>query len=79
MTQAVNSLNYYFTEKASFTELSKSSKVALVAISALFTLGMILSFCLSAPWYITVGFFLLSLSPLFPLGKLFNNTIVIKT
>lgn len=74
MTQPVNSLTYYFTEKTPYAELSQTSKVVLIALSTLFALGMILSYCFLAPWYVTVGFFFLSLAPLFPIGKLFINS-----
>jgi hypothetical protein len=44
-------------------------KAILIAVSTLMFLGMILSYAIGAPWYVIVGFFLLTMSPLFPLGK----------
>ena len=48
---------------------TKAQKGILVAISALMALGMVLSYAVGAPWLVILGFFLLSLTPLFPLGK----------
>jgi hypothetical protein len=48
---------------------AKVKKAILVAISVIMAIGMILSYALGAPWLLIVGFFFLTLSPLFPLGK----------
>ncbi len=75
MTHPVNNLKYYFLGDCSFSELSRSNKLILIALSAIMAVGMIFSYSLSAPWFITAGFFLLTLLPLLPIGKVFNTSV----
>ncbi len=50
-------------------QYSSLKKTALIALSLLMATGLILSYALGAPWFVMVGFFLLALSPLFPIGQ----------
>jgi len=52
-----------------FPDPVKVKKAILIAVSVLMALGMIVCYAVGAPWLLTVTFFLLTLSPLFPLGK----------
>jgi hypothetical protein len=63
---AVSSVNANSLEPE---KAAKVKKVILIAISVLMALGMIISYSIGAPWLLIVGFFFLTLSPLFPLGK----------
>lgn len=69
MSNSVSALNYYFQNEVRFSELSKSNKLILIALATIMGLGMIFSYSLGAPWYLTVVFFVLTLAPLFPVGK----------
>ena len=51
-------------------ELSTVKKGILVALTCLLVLGMVLSYALGAPWFVTVAFFASTLVPLFPLGRI---------
>lgn len=57
------------TENTGFFRPENLKKAILVAVSTLMFLGMILAYAIGAPWFIVATFFLLTLSPLFPLGK----------
>jgi hypothetical protein len=59
--------------KEYFAKPGQIKKTILVALSVLMSLGMILSYAIGAPWLVIAGFFLLSLAPLFPLGRFGNE------
>jgi hypothetical protein len=66
---AINSVDSANANLLKSAQPAQIKKALLIAISILMALGMILSYSLGAPWLLIVGFFFLSLSPLFPLGK----------
>ncbi len=66
---SINVVNSASPNLLKTTKPAQIKKAVLIAISILMALGMILSYSLGAPWLLIVGFFFLSLSPLFPLGK----------
>ncbi len=52
---------------------SKVKQGIMIALSILFTLGMVVSYALGAPWLIPFLFFSLALAPLYPLGKVVDS------
>jgi hypothetical protein len=48
----------------------KMQKVLLVALTVIFTVGMIVSYALNAPWFVPLTFFALALLPLIKLGRI---------
>lgn len=69
MCNSVESSSSPLFWKDSSCDLPKNQTKFLVAIAAIMFLGLVLSYSLAAPWLVPVGFFLLTLAPLFPLWK----------
>lgn len=74
MTTSVSDLKFYFQGEVPFSELSRSNKVILIAVSTIMALGMIFAYSLCAPWFVTLSLFALALLPLFPIGKSYLTT-----
>lgn len=68
MTQSIK-LDSFVDNGVGYFQPAQVKKAILIAVSTLMFLGMILSYAIGAPWFIIAGFFLLTMSPLFPLGK----------
>ncbi len=51
----------------------RTKKVIAVALSAILAVGAIISYVLGSPWFLVFGFFTLSLSSLFYIGKAVNE------
>ncbi len=71
MCNAIDHSNSVLFREVPF-QLSKTKQIILIALSTIMALGMILSYVFGAPWIITVGFFALTMAPLFPLWKIRN-------
>jgi len=57
----------------SYLDPPLTKKWTLIALSTLFALGMIFSYCLGAPWFVCVALFALALAPLCPISANVNQ------
>lgn len=60
-------------EQLTIQEPKTVNKTLRIALSAIFTVGLIFAYALGAPWMALVGLFVLALVPLFPLGKVIED------
>ncbi len=51
----------------SYLDHHQIKKCALIALAAVFAIGMIFSYALGAPWMVTLSLFALTLAPLYPI------------
>lgn len=58
-----------FFSLASLQDRELAKQVLWVALSAIFGIGLILSYTLGAPWFVPFTFFSLALISLFPVGR----------